>query len=143
MFEPTNNVLRRVVDPQTGVSVRVQSTSDFDTLIVVVEFPDDRSVRFGISITTNTSTRGSGTLDCPNCDIGLLMAELKRLADFRNGTRDENSAFVRYILSGLSAIHRQWPITKGGRFYLRHKSSGDLQSRYDFDLTDEDARWMG
>jgi hypothetical protein len=71
--------------------------------------------------------------------ICLLLASLNRLAAFRNGTRKENAEFVRSILSGLSVIHRTWPIVKNGGFYTdRNFYAGrDLAALFDFDIPDE------
>jgi len=71
--------------------------------------------------------------------ICLLLAELNRIAAFRNGTRKENAEFVRYILSGLAVIHRRWPIVKNGGSYTDRDfyAGRDLAALFDFDIPDE------
>jgi hypothetical protein len=106
-------------------------------LTVVAKLPDGKEVRFGIGIATRILSAEDRSEDNRKINICLLIAELSRLAAFRNGTRDENTAFVRYILSGLSVIHQHWPITIGGRFYTDRESYSDLRKQVEFDVPDE------
>src|SRR4051812_19327854 len=116
MFEPFES-FRSVKDPDTGVVIRIKPTSEIQSLFVEIEDPDGRKCLFGVAIEPKFRDKPykAGTPDNPA--IKLYLAELKTVALFRNGTRKENTDFVRYILSGLSAINRLWPLYGNPFFY--------------------------
>ena len=116
MFEPFDRG-RCVKDPDTGVVISLRPTVDIETPTVEVEDSNGRKFSFGIMIRPKHPNRPLKANDPENPAIRLYLAELKRVALFRNGTREENTEFVRYILSGLSAIIRLWPPFINSIFY--------------------------
>jgi hypothetical protein len=133
MFEP-GELRWNAVDPATGVKLRIRSSADIDSKILTVEMPDGRTVGCGLLIEpaqsgTNQSSR-----------IRVFLTSLNELAKFRNGTRSENTEFVRYILTGLSVIHRRWPIMTNACFYIdrEYYKGRDLNSLFAFDVPDGD-----
>ena len=128
MFEPTDKIWQ-VSDPKTGTTLILNSTSDIDIKTVVVELSDGRQFRFGIS----TQPKAPDS----EFNVCFLLAELNRLAQFRNGNRQQNTEFVRYVLYEISVIHRKRPIGLGGRFYTDRELYVGLQ-RLDFDVPDEE-----
>lgn len=139
MFEPDRLPLT-ALDPDTGAKILVGSSADMDTLSVTVRLPDGESVSFGVGLESRPVRAGYSAERANTFKIRLHLAEINRLAEFKNGTRRENTQFVQYVLSGLSVIRRKWRIVEGGLFYTdRYFYEGrDLKFLFSFDVPDEE-----
>lgn len=137
MFE-TSERYGVAFDAETGTTLRVGSTSEYETKTFDIELADGRIERSAVLILPGSSTApmAHGKI----CNIKLSLVDLNYLAKFRNGTRQENTEFVRYILSGLAVINRRWPLWPEGRFYTdREQFRGrDLKALFAYDVPDED-----
>jgi hypothetical protein len=117
MFEPMEDSRMYVQDSSTGVAMFVKSTSDIGTLAVFVQFPDGRKVEFDILRELKFPDRPYVSGDRSNPMIKLLLASFNTAVKANPGTYEENSKFVRYLLTGLSVINRRWPLSRSPFFY--------------------------
>src|SRR5262249_26251644 len=127
-----------VFDAETGTTVKLGSTSEYETKTVHVSLADGRVKMMAIGIEPGPSTAPSAAGKI--CHIRLSLISLDDLAKFRNGTRRENTDFVRTILSALAVIHHRWPLWRDGQFYTdRAQFEGrDLTARFAYDVPGED-----
>jgi hypothetical protein len=137
MFE-TSERYGVAVDAETGTKLRVASTSEYETKTLYVELADGRKVQTAIGIESGPSM--ALIAEATIYDILLGLIELNRLAKLRNGSRQENTEFVRYILSGLAVIHRRWTLSPQGRFFTNRQAfrGRDLKALLAYDVPDED-----
>jgi hypothetical protein len=137
MFEPVQGKWRCAGDPDTGIEMSLQGASDYG-LRVTVRLPDGREFVFSIGRDPKIPDRPFTGLDPSNPTIEILMGTLEMAAVFWNGSVEENTKFVRLILSGLSAINRTWPLSRNPFFYgdrWRYQGREDI---FHFDLPSDE-----
>ncbi len=129
MFEPTSLWLT-VYDSETGIELTIRSTHNAESKVLVATFPNEQKVECALALEPKTPANRTDF-------ICIWTAQLDKFARFINGTRSENTEFVRYILSGLSAIHKIWSPLENRRFYSDRDQYTDLAERFNFDVPDE------
>ncbi len=117
MFEPVKDKYRYVMDPETGAVMFVKGTSQIETLSVFFRAPHEPEVEFDVLRDRQFPDRPHVPNDRSNPMIKLLVGGFKRAFDARPRSYEENSKFVRYLLSGLAAINREWPLCGTPFFY--------------------------
>ena len=130
MFEPTSLWLT-VYDSETGIELTIRSTHELESKILVATFPNEQKVECALELEPKTPSNRTDFMR-------IWTAQLDKFAQFRNGTTSENTEFVRYILSGLSAIHKIWSPLENRRFYSDRDQYKDLVERFNFDVPEED-----
>lgn len=142
MFEPVEGEASYVRDPETGVVVFTRGTQEVDTRAVYVEFPSGERLRFAIMLVLRHPDRPYVAGDQSNPSIQLLLSTFEELVKDHPGSYEENSKFVRYLLSGLSAINRRWPLTRSPFFYSNLDSYAGRENEltFSFPSNEEIAR---
>lgn len=136
MFEATGKMWQ-VRDPETGISITVRTTPEIEELDAVIEAPDARVCNFAFSVKPRFSERSFRIDDPDNPTLKLGLGGLMRVALFRNGTREENTAFVHYILSGLSKINQLSPLSRNPFFYTDRYLYEGRDVDFHFDVPNE------
>ncbi len=130
MFEPTGFSLT-VFDSEMGIRLTIRDTSELEAKVLVASFPNGEKVECWLRLEPKSPSNQKELLL-------LRIAELDRFARFKNGTRSENTEFVRYILSGLSVIHKMWSPLENRRFYSDRDQYKDLTERFNFEVPEEE-----
>lgn len=117
MFGPIEGKDRYVRDHETGVMMFIKDTPELQTKSVHVQYPTGEEVRFSIGLEPKYPDRTYVPNDQSNPMIRLLVGSFGRIVESRLGSYEENSRFVRYLLEGLSAINRRWPLCGSPFFY--------------------------
>lgn len=117
MFEPVEGKDRYVRDSETGVVMFIRDTPELQTLSVHVKYPAGEELRFGIGLEPKHPDREYVPYDRSNPMIELPVGSFSYLVKARLSSYEENSRFVRYLLEGLSAINRRWPLCGSPFFY--------------------------
>jgi hypothetical protein len=106
-----------VRDAETGIQMFTRGTPEIDLQDVFVQFPWGSELRFCISIQPKYQDRPFAGDDPSNPAILLELRQFERAVNDHHGTYQDNSKFVRDLLSGLSAINRHQPICRNPHFY--------------------------
>jgi hypothetical protein len=142
MFEPIEGKYQHVMDPDTGAVMFIKGTPEIDTCAVCYESPNLPELKFYIGLEPKYPERPYVPNDRFNLMIKLLLREFKRCVDARPGSLEENTKFLRYMLSGLSAINRKWPLCGSPFFYsdLDSYKGKDIQFPFSFPSNEENAK---
>jgi hypothetical protein len=142
MFEPVEGKNRYVMDPDSGAVMFIKDTSELQSLMVHVKFPNRAEFKFGVYLEPKYPNKPYVPNDSSNPMIGLLVGEFKRLMDARAGSTEENTKLLRYLLCGLSAINRKWPLCGSPFFYsdLDFYKGKDIQFPFEFPSNEEIAK---
>jgi hypothetical protein len=117
MFEPVEGQQRYVRDRETGTIMLIKDTPEISTLAVHVEFDDGLKILFYIALEPKYKDKPYVPNDRSNPMIKLPIGDFWRVLNDRPASHDENAKLVRYLLSGLSAINRKWPLCGSPYFY--------------------------
>jgi hypothetical protein len=139
VFEVIDIGTRRIRDSETGIDIRFRGQPDYQEQVVVTR-PDGQSLSFGLGIGPKFPDRPFVVGDYSNPTIQIPLGSLRSIARFRNGTIEENTKFVRLILSGLSTVNRLWPLSTRNPFFYtnREEASSTDPAILGFVLPSED-----
>jgi hypothetical protein len=137
MFEPVEGKRNFVLDAETGIEMSIRGMPDLEKE-VSVDFPDGRNLFFTIALRPKYPDRPYTGPDPSNPTIWILMGSLHRVAKFRGGSREENTEFVRFILSGLSKLNHLWPLFDNPLFYSDRNNYVGREEIFSFILPSEE-----
>jgi hypothetical protein len=106
-----------VSDSETGIQMFVRGTPEIDLNEVFVQFPWGSEITFYVEIKRKYEDRPSAAQDRSKPAILLRLREFAKAIDSHRGTFEKNSAFIRYLLSGLSLIKRHRGIGSTNRYF--------------------------
>jgi hypothetical protein len=142
MFEPVEGKDRYVMDPDTGAVMFIKGTPEIDSLAVLFQSPHVPELQFYIRLEPKYPERPYVPNDPSNPMIKLPLAYFEAGMAARLGSVEENTQFLRYLLSGLSAINRRWPLCGSPFFYsdLNSYKSKDIRFPFAFPSNEEIAK---
>lgn len=70
--------------------------------------------------------------------VRLLIGSLQILAKSFGGSFEQNTAFIKLVLSGISAINRIWPLSRNPVFYSDRENYIGKENSLAFALPSED-----
>jgi hypothetical protein len=129
-------------DTKTGAVMEVRGTPEIDVKRVIVRLPRVfvmpffGSREFGFLVSYRPASDG-------NANLRLSVGSFQDLVRKRHGSFADNTQFVRYLIQGLAAINRKWPLCKNPKFFSNlsdYKKKNILTPEFDFPSDEELAQ---
>ena len=133
-----NGLINRAYDLKTNAFMRVESTPEIDVRKVFVRLESGEEFTFFIMYKPKAAESGQS-----NPNIKLLISSFQNIARAYGGTLESNTELVRYLIDGLAAINRRWPLFKNSQFYSNlneYREKGIPIPEFDFPSDEELAR---